>query len=165
MASLAAYIEAQDWLATVPEDTPRRADLADFLDRLPARYGNTLFDIVVARSILQPEARPRGHPPLLRRGADPVGGWPAKRIPGASRRSSGRHCTLLCSTDAKAEEGRATILKEAKIGQSSVAATIAATLAPGLGTGAATITGAVAIALAIISRVSPSAWCAMQSTE
>jgi hypothetical protein len=166
MASLAAYIESQDWLAVVPEDTPGRADLANFLDRMPARYRNILFDTVIARSVVRPKASPSAPPPLLRTGEDPgrrlAGEEDSRRFAAEFRKAL--H-TLLCSTDAKAEEGRATILKEAKIGQTSVAVTIAATLAPMLGTGAATIAGAVAVALAIISRVSLSAWCAMQSME
>lgn len=166
MASLAAYIESQDWLAVLPEDTPGRADLDHFLDRMSTRYRNILFDIAIARSLVQLRVSPSAPGPLFRYGEDPgrplAGEEESRRFAAEFRRAL--H-TLLCSTDAKAEEGRATILKEAKIGQTSVAVTIAATLAPLLGTGAGTIAGAVAVALAIISRVSLSAWCAMQSTE
>ncbi|WP_142106012.1 hypothetical protein [Pseudonocardia cypriaca] len=166
MASLAAYIESQDWLAVVPEDTPGRADLAHLLDRMPGRYRNILFDIAVARSVVLPKVSPIAPGPLFRPGEDHgrrlAGEEDSRRFAAEFRKAL--HA-LLCSADAKAEEGRASILKEAKVGQTSVAVTIAATLAPVLGTGAATIAGAVAVALAIISRVSLSAWCAMQSTE
>jgi len=134
---------------------------------MPARYSNTLFDITVASSIFRPNVSPSAPGgPLFRRGEEfgrPLASETASRRFAAEFRKA-LH-TLLCSADAKAEEGRATLLKEAKIGQTSVAVAIAATLAPVLGTGAATIAGAVAVALAIISRVSLSAWCAMQSTE
>jgi hypothetical protein len=70
---------------------------------------------------------------------------------------------LLCSDGKTAMAQRESILKEAKIGQSSIAVTIASMIAPTLDTNGGVIAGAVAVSLAVIGRVGLSAWCATQS--
>jgi len=189
VTSIASYIESQDWLADLPpfhrHDWGWSQEHRDYhesvygieldrIQRVGIQYYTDLLVSLALQDFADTEGASRGDELAeaiaeLRRvpyGGESEGTPAVRRFMFKKiffkefRRELHR---LLCSDGKTAVAQRESILKEAKIGQSSIAVTIASMIAPTLGTNGGVIAGAVAVALAVIGRVGLSAWCATQS--